>query len=404
MMQGIFCLGLIWRMDPYQMPRGFCVAQTVVIATSAYILAAVASTFSGTMSLAVLRPRGWTHMSGAALEWRPLFSIPVIIFPSIATAVHIALLVKFDAVQPTDDLHCDASNPEWIRFFGYAAMPFFLALPCTILSIMALVTVHKSSRALRRIRFGGLFSQPSSLGTRSIEIKTTIATSVVSHPSADGAYEQPPIPLAFSSNPDKKQKSPSLASPGKRPRSSSTIPVFRAPMRIQPTNSQSLPDDNVGPVMDAKSLRVFPGHEIAEKKHDKKWQNQIPEEDSEDIEGKTKTLDRRAGLDLDTSLKGDFERGGEEAYVSVQSSFHHKWADVSRRSQRLSPPDLTPAFWRMIIFQVLFSAVQVLACLSTIIDVARHRPRPTPFGLQHIALLLAAWGPTVIFGRFKVCC
>ena len=45
-----------------------------------------------------------------------------------------------------------------------------------------------------------------------------------------------------------------------------------------------------------------------------------------------------------------------------------------------------------------FVAVQFLTCISTVIDVATHRPTPTPFGTQHIALLLAAWGPVVVFG------
>lgn len=42
--------------------------------------------------------------------------------------------------------------------------------------------------------------------------------------------------------------------------------------------------------------------------------------------------------------------------------------------------------------------VQILACISTIIDVATSRPTPTPMGTQHFALLLAGWGPVVVFG------
>lgn len=49
--------------------------------------------------------------------------------------------------------------------------------------------------------------------------------------------------------------------------------------------------------------------------------------------------------------------------------------------------------------QSAFSAVQVLVCVSTIVDVASHRQNPTPFGTQHIALLLAAWGPAIVFSK-----
>jgi hypothetical protein len=43
--------------------------------------------------------------------------------------------------------------------------------------------------------------------------------------------------------------------------------------------------------------------------------------------------------------------------------------------------------------------VSILASVSTVIDVAMQRPTPTPFGTQHVALLLAAWGPAMVFGE-----
>ncbi|KAJ3747888.1 hypothetical protein DFH05DRAFT_1393100, partial [Lentinula detonsa] len=45
-----------------------------------------------------------------------------------------------------------------------------------------------------------------------------------------------------------------------------------------------------------------------------------------------------------------------------------------------------------------FTLILVLACISTLIDVISRRTRPTPFGTQHVALLLTAWGPVVVFG------
>jgi hypothetical protein len=46
----------------------------------------------------------------------------------------------------------------------------------------------------------------------------------------------------------------------------------------------------------------------------------------------------------------------------------------------------------------MFALVQLLAAMSTIIDVATHRKTPTPFGTQHVALLLTVWGPVILFG------
>ena len=47
------------------------------------------------------------------------------------------------------------------------------------------------------------------------------------------------------------------------------------------------------------------------------------------------------------------------------------------------------------------TTVQFFSSISTVIDVATRRPNPTPFGTQHVALLLAAWGPVVVFGMFR---
>ncbi|KAJ3574329.1 hypothetical protein NP233_g1846 [Leucocoprinus birnbaumii] len=71
----------------------------------------------------------------------------------------------------------------------------------------------------------------------------------------------------------------------------------------------------------------------------------------------------------------------------------------SEGSAARSSPNLAPAIWRIILFQTAFCAVQILVCISTIVDLATHRPTPTPLGTQHFALLLAAWGPAVVFGH-----
>lgn len=61
------------------------------------------------------------------------------------------------------------------------------------------------------------------------------------------------------------------------------------------------------------------------------------------------------------------------------------------------PPALTSAIWRLIFFQASFFLVETLAALSTLIDVFAHDSKPSPFGTQHVALILAAWGPAFVF-------
>jgi len=81
-----------------------------------------------------------------------------------------------------------------------------------------------------------------------------------------------------------------------------------------------------------------------------------------------------------------------------------RWGSESRRRSRvplqnaMSTKLLMGAVRRMVLFQISFFVIQMLAALSIIIDVARGKP--TPFGTQHVALILAAWGPLLIYG----CC
>jgi hypothetical protein len=43
----------------------------------------------------------------------------------------------------------------------------------------------------------------------------------------------------------------------------------------------------------------------------------------------------------------------------------------------------------------------MLSTITTLIAVITHRP-PTPFGTQHIALILAGWGPIIVFSELMI--
>ena len=61
-------------------------------------------------------------------------------------------------------------------------------------------------------------------------------------------------------------------------------------------------------------------------------------------------------------------------------------------------PNLTRAVWRVLLFQLFSSLTQILATITSLVDMfAQHSP-PSAFGTQHIALLLAAWAPPIVFG------
>ncbi|KAI0284623.1 hypothetical protein BGY98DRAFT_947825 [Russula aff. rugulosa BPL654] len=62
------------------------------------------------------------------------------------------------------------------------------------------------------------------------------------------------------------------------------------------------------------------------------------------------------------------------------------------------PPGLHPAIVSMVVYQLIFFFILILASLSTVIDMIRGRTVPLAFGTQHFAILLVAWCPAVVFG------
>ncbi|KAF8340117.1 hypothetical protein F5887DRAFT_1228293, partial [Amanita rubescens] len=406
-MQGIFCLGFIWRMNPYEMPRGFCIAQSVVIASAAYVMASIASACSGAISLTVLSPKGWSNAGQAMLSWRRIFILPVIVFPIVATVIHVMLIYKFNAVQPTNDLHCDDTHPEWVRLFGYAAMPFILSIPCAVLSIKALIAVHKTNQAFRRAQLAGGGGNLLSSGMKSIEgmLKSGAPTSL--HPS-DNIPPPPPaaVPsfsryrIPFLSRAAKDYQPTSFGSSKRRTSSvSTTIPVFKVPVNVRTAENQG---PSTGELDKPKPALGAHEHGPEEEKNDERLQDHDANDGFEEIHDRDPVESR--DFDLDPSAL-NVGRNLEENIGTTYTSSHSrrmtgKLCSVEERTKyRWPPPTLGPAFWRIMLFQVAYTLVQVLACISTIIDVAKHRPQPTPFGMQHIALQLSAWGPFFIFGH-----
>ncbi|KAI0076511.1 hypothetical protein K474DRAFT_1597770 [Panus rudis PR-1116 ss-1] len=51
-----------------------------------------------------------------------------------------------------------------------------------------------------------------------------------------------------------------------------------------------------------------------------------------------------------------------------------------------------------IAFQIVVSVLQIFAAITSLIDISRGRTAPTSFGTQHVALLLVAWAPFMVFG------
>jgi hypothetical protein len=98
-------------MDPFQMPQWFCVAQTITIGLGSLLLASVCTSFTVATFRAIYRPFEIRKLG--ILRFRPFYWWIVGVFPVCASIVQIIVIVKLDAVKPSDDIHCDASDPIW---------------------------------------------------------------------------------------------------------------------------------------------------------------------------------------------------------------------------------------------------------------------------------------------------
>ncbi|KAF7981194.1 hypothetical protein HWV62_34513 [Athelia sp. TMB] len=134
--------------------------------------------------------------------------------------------------------------------------------------------------------------------------------------------------------------------------------------------------------------------------------NPLEQVDEADIGSILDVYDSTASLTQQRATAGCFARAlvaeplKEEGGDDTPDPRAVSWDELS---QAQAPPSGQASFmsliWRLILFFLFFFLVQILVALSTIIDVSRGKDALTPFGTQHVALLLAAWGPGAIFGH-----
>lgn len=143
------CIGMIHEMNPFRMPKVFCTGervglppqppverydavQTFVIYYSAWSLTGICAAFTFATSSLVLWPSPMKRSDvscvksvqtssftrrkmnlSRTLAWKNKYYFPILIFPLACLSVSLPVLLRVDAIEPTDDLHCDASHPEW---------------------------------------------------------------------------------------------------------------------------------------------------------------------------------------------------------------------------------------------------------------------------------------------------
>lgn len=406
-MQLAFLLGIIWRMDTYAMPKAFCVVQTTLFTLSDFVMTGVAVTFTCATAICVIKPKTWAESQTNTFVWRRFYFIPVVVAPVLLTAVQTALYIHFDAVQPSNEIHCDANDPIWVRFFGYAGVPLLACFPCLILTIVSIRRVWRTNEHIQRswqnefLNEDHFTSQDTRRRSRSklrrltahIKHKSLTSPSGDSSPNstpggvstAHSFHVQPtlelPLDTASSDAHDTTECGPDSPT-------SESFPTFAHPRsrsRARSSDSEIRTLETQVSATDASSLDI---------------RSSIMRTNSD----KTLQWERRMGMDEDTKHSTEDFDEDTLAYDAPHAEGHQLQAftrspfgRLSHKSRRPPPASLAPIIMRCLVFQLLFCAVHVLASISTIVDVARQRS-PTCFGTTEVAMIMAGWAPAILFG------
>ncbi|KAI9063542.1 hypothetical protein FKP32DRAFT_677301 [Trametes sanguinea] len=495
MLQGIFCLGMIWKMNPFAMPRPFCIAQPTLMGVSWSILTALTTCMTIATSISILRPAGGMPATPPyirrSLKWHPTCLLLLVFFPLAALVAYVVLALKFDAIQPTDGLFCDTTAPVWVRLLSYAGVPLLLAIPSLLLTCAAACRFyahfprgthsfahpHSHSHSndhftpvplRRQSKFRSAYSwheakgqdslsghlaplEPvQSIGARSTTPSGTLVVEAIPSPpsslSSAGAHvvagrvpsspqvakagaryhlpfqwRPPSVPLTERSreSPDRSSRqTPSpliFAMPTDEPDYSHNVTTVSvsvdsserlyeaAPwlkdekaylrqqdLAIARKNETNDDDDNHDAVSGSLRWIRHSDDTVSITKSELEFARSPQREDFEETIRKPSPVDRECP-GCYACLCPSMTAETHTATHSVASTYDAGLSDTPI-------PNLTSAVWRILFFQFFSSATQILATITSLVDMfAQHNP-PSAFGTQHFALLLAAWAPPIVFG------
>ncbi|KAJ7458728.1 hypothetical protein B0H11DRAFT_2060791 [Mycena galericulata] len=419
-LQGIFCLGLIWRMNPAYMPRAFCTTQVLVTGLATFFITGVLAAITTATTVYVAKPKQWSAQNDrTVLPWRYYYLFPMVFFPLLASVVHITFVIFFDTFEAYDGLNCVA-RPLWIRFLGFAGTPFIITIPCLWLTSVSALRVMRTHRHIRRAR-------------RSVEIipnpdHFTTIPQRRSRPSIK-TWATPPTPRA-------------ITAPSPAP---SSIIRMSTEMRRQP----------ISPVLREEKIRSYhlpfyapsPEYVTASSGHRSRESNSFDTISSvsfAEMENKSKSTPRMLSQgteddDIMTPLRSqvgsrdgttrstrsihnsdrisitqlafglrneleDFTNNTDHSRYDSGDTETSATSEISTEppvSEHRNPSELPSLVRSLILFQFAIIAIHLLSSITPIIDLissSRKGSVPAAIGTQHVALLLAGWGPVFIFG------
>ncbi|KAF7320554.1 Fungal-trans domain-containing protein [Mycena chlorophos] len=220
LLEGIFALGFIWRIEPQSMPLDFCIFQVIGFGVSSFFMAGLLAALTTATSTYIAKPKLWSTIeTSGVLRWRTYYLLPLLVFPLLATIVQATFVVSFADFDLAGGLAC-APRPLWLRFLSYAGPPLLVSLPSagfTIRSVARVLTTHAHIRRARRsVNFGNI-DKFTVRPTRKAQFKVRSPTSVGSPPPRSPSPSASPSP-----------RSPGIAIAVTAPSPSQTSSILRA--------------------------------------------------------------------------------------------------------------------------------------------------------------------------------
>ncbi|KAL4253059.1 hypothetical protein ABKN59_002184 [Abortiporus biennis] len=453
-LQVIFCLGLIWRLTPSLMPKAFCTAQIILMQTSWAMLTSICAACTICMATQRFRNISWfiRWLRSTPFHLTILLGYPVAIF-----VLQLATVLRFDAAaQPIDEIFCDASHPMWIRLLGYAGCSLIISIPSLLLSSYNLFRSFRpepnpvgNPLEIYPPAYGSdAFTPPPTRRTFQRETRNSSPITLPSlrHPdeipTSDGghlssSHDHSSTPLVPDVDQDADltppgrarvmvkrtryhlpsdwvtaRASPDSARSAMAPSPASERERSEARYTPSPLSHPSNRSSSYSPIIFAtppptiKKASLGSKHFTEEEKIDGSvrvsiesnsgkagfhWDGRFIAEDkiSASLKWARNSDDLSSLGDKSSSL--EFSRENEEHGIEDLASYGTK------SPQQLSA--LSPRFVRQkTLFLLCSSLVQIIASITSLIDIISRRTNPTPFGTQHVALILVAWAPTIFFG------
>lgn len=408
-LQVSFCMGMIYEMTPNAMPLQFCRAQAILLSLGSFMTTGVLIWFTLAVANTVFRRNFDKGAPKSTLEYRHASLIWIVCFPVVATSVLTAVVIKLDAVKPIGDgLNCDMNSPVWVRFLGYAGISIVAAFPAFIIASATayrLVKTHLASSS----QHGDEQQQVHSAARSGTAAPTTkvphynLARTRLSSTNGEASISVYGSNFAIPASPAGKGNLSMTSSPEVRFSHIPPVsPIFKAGRAFSIQSYSELHDDasfygdRNRPISPAS---VKPYHRPAERRP-------VPnltqsERDAFSEAGYDMTPRDRSSYPLDEEMvdKAMLEEDLQPTAPPVTRSLTPSRKDANTKGIQGPPMNVMPAIWRLMFFQISFFGIEMLAALSTLIDVAGHRSPPMEIGTHHVALILAAWGPLIVFGH-----